>query len=214
MQPPFHDLSNPIRNWPLLVQHCMAAYFVMQGSQNACPQRSTSGFCPSFFFSLVSPFFSLLAVAELSPGPLPLLLLGPAGAAALSPPSKGADGLTSPSAPFNSRSTEDPAPAPAAARLVAADTRELPAASADPPAGAEGLGGAGAGRADDAAARAAAAAPAADNGMSKSSKQIGQLLDAYCWLRMAAWSRLIAASFSAHAWRAPQHAGKHGENNA
>jgi hypothetical protein len=34
-------------------------------------------------------------------------------------------------------------------------------------------------------------------GASKSSRQMGQLLAAYCWLRMADWSRLMAASLSA-----------------
>lgn len=175
---------------------------VMQASQKACPQRSTSGLRPSGLASLFPPFLSVLPLAG-APSPLPALrpLLGPAAAVAplLPPaPSRGAEGLASPSAPSISTSIDPPA-ATAAARRVAVAARELPAASNEDPAGADGLGGAGAGERADAAARAAAAAPAAVSGVSKSSRQIGQLLDAYCCLRMAAWSRLIAASLSAQA---------------
>lgn len=183
----------------------LGAHLVMQGSQKACPQRSTSGLRPSGLASLFPPFLSVLL-------PLAGALLGPAAAAAplLPPaPSRGAEGLASPSAPSISTSIDPPAAA-AAARRVAVAARELPAAaSAEDPAGADGLGGAGAGERADAAARAAAAAPAAVSGVSKSSRQIGQLLDAYCCLRMAAWSRLIAASLSAHACRSRHHTAQH-----
>lgn len=160
-------------------------HLLMQGSQKAWPQRSTNGFfpLPSPLLSLFPPFLSLLPLPGTPSAVLTPLLLPAAPPAPASPPSRGADRLLlAPPSPFSSSSYAAP-PGAAAARRATDAERELPA-SADP-AGAEGLGGAGAGERATAAARAAAAAPAAVRGASKSSRQMGQLLAAYCWLRMA-----------------------------
>jgi len=173
-------------------------YLVIQGSQKAWPHRSTKGrrTGPSCF-SFLPHFLALPALPGASPA-----LLDPAPPSA--PANSGAEGLPLSTAISSSPPAAVAAAAAAARRvaLVAADLELLAAAASSVDvvgAGAVGVGGAGAGEPAVAAARAAAAAPAADKGLSKSSKQMGQLLQAYCWLRIAAWSRLMAASLCAQA---------------
>jgi hypothetical protein len=131
-------------------------HWLMQGSQKACPQRSTNGF---------------LAAAPLPDADLPirlppLLLLLPAAPAAAA---AALLLLLAPASPLLSNGADG------AAASASASSMLLPigAAALMPelvPAGA---------------------------GSSKSSRQMGQLVAAYCRERMAAWSRLMELSLSA-----------------